>query len=1701
MSNDFNLEASVEVKVTQAVKSVNELLNAIRGIAPAADTTDAALRKMGQGAGDGIRKATREASQLESAVRKAAKAGAVGGDPLPGLGGSNALLNRFTTEQNKAAQATQKTASEVDKLAAAVKKAVDAGGRGDVLPGLGGQNALINRFTKAQDEAARSATRRGKAEQDAAYASYASNIRATEQIEKTERNLNSQRYALYDVSRAWGAVSLAITGALGAMGAVTVDYEKNFARVQRTTEVTGQKATELREALVDLTTQMPQSFGDVTEIATLAGQLGIAEDAVASFTSTVARFSSTTGMTVDSAATQLGRLAELTNTPQTEFENLGSAILKTGINAVATESAILGIASQIATAGDLAGFTVEEIVGLSSALASLGVAPERARGAVQRIFGNITSSVSEGGKSLESFAATSDMTVTEFSEAWKNEPQVAFSAFIDGLKRVNESGGDTNAFLKTLGINAVRDIQTLELLANNTNVYNAALADSRSGYAGATQLSESYAITAETLAAKLQILAQTIMGIIANVGQASSGPLKDLVDIITAVAKGFYELSKNPVAQFFIAGAAGLALMVAGMAGLKAMTALISAQMLALQTAYTSSAFAANRKTGTLRALGAQLGALVIGTQRATAANQAYAASLDAGTGKARAFAAGTAAAASSTRALGGALKGALVGTGVGIALVAVGSAVEALMGAFESSESKAEKFFGTFDGLSSAMRKDTEAYKEAEAAVKGSGVAYRTLETDAKDATAAIDQSAAVLEGSALVAQQGLKGATEEATGAVREQISVLGEYSLASLANAIATNDGTKKLFEQHGPLLAEAGFVFDEYVRKIAEGGGAGEQYIRDLMTVQEDLGAGAMSLIATNRSLTAAEAEAANTAALSADKMVTALASLLGPARDSEAGIEAVAAKAAVLGDSALLGADGLGALDDEAEAAADTVDDFATSLMGAVNAEAAMEGALHKLGNSIRDNGNSFDTLSEQGRNNLNSLSSAISAMAEQAGGDNAMLFTNLYSMLGGLESAGADVQGELGFVYDQLAVLAQEQWGISLDTSQPIGSIYQFIDAAIEALRVRAELERSANPQTPFAPGYKNNSPFAPKPQDNAYDQQIKELERLRKSLGDADKGTKSFNKGLKEMGSNGSGAGSGLRDAAKAAKELKVEIRTVSDWVSDLSSLLARGMQLQFGVQNAKDKIKELWREFKEDLKSDPIDLDELIQRRHGKTEAKDAIAQTYIDMRKAAADAALAVADANRRIQQSLADLSGLRADKKVLEYQLSVAMRHGDELRASQIRAELAKNASDQADAQAELAKNQKDAADAAAAQDRSLKGNSQAAIKNRNTVRGLVSEYGDYIQALRDSGASDAEIRAAVAQSAQDFMDQGTAMGFSAEELAAYRETIARMAPSQSDNTKKLEGNSKAAVENRRKMQNLVDAYHDELKAMAESGASKEELQKKSKELAKKLEEEALKLGFAKDQVTPYKDAVADFGRVVSTVPKDVTVKLKTNADMSGIDRAVSEYNAKKKLVQFNAKVDASSANEWRRNNTGGRGLSKPINTSVKINVDSNMSAKKALQEQLRVANEQLSKAYKASPGGASSAISQWERRVSDIIRKLAKYDVGGFTGRGGRHEAAGIVHKGEFVLPQSMVNQSTGLPDLGAMLRGRVLDFQTPARSAAQNRTSDQPTVVELVPYQLQQLGRMVSTTLAVDGRVVASTQATQNRINQTRGVG
>lgn len=402
--------------------------------------------------------------------------------------------------------------------------------------------------------------------------------KASDAADKHTSSLSSQRYALYDVAGASAVAGAAMLAGGVAVEATTISYDRFFADVDRTSKgLDTAGLDQLKQSLLDITSAIPVSFGDVSKIATNAQQLNIPEADVASFTKTVAEFSATTNISTDQAATDFGRLGQLLKT--TDYRGLADDIAYLGVNAVATESQIVGVAQQIAVSTQAAGFSEKQTLALSTALASLGIAPEKSRGAILRVFSDIQNAATTGGTTLNDFGAIAGTTGQQFAAQWKTDASGAFSSFVHGL------GTDTdtvNQKLTALGITSVRDQQTLGLLAQNSGLLSQALLDvgDSSGY-----LDKSFGVVVETVSAKIDIFTNNIQRMFDTIGQSTNGGIGTGLDLLNGILGSITGILENPVA----AGGAALALGIAAVAGvaLLAYAALLrfAGTMAAVQTA------------------------------------------------------------------------------------------------------------------------------------------------------------------------------------------------------------------------------------------------------------------------------------------------------------------------------------------------------------------------------------------------------------------------------------------------------------------------------------------------------------------------------------------------------------------------------------------------------------------------------------------------------------------------------------------------------------------------------------------------------------------------------------------------------------------------------------------------------------------------------------------------------------------------------------------------------------------------------------------------------------------------------------------------------------------------------------------------------------------------------------------------------------
>lgn len=675
---------------------------------------------------------------------------------------SKARTDAYTAEYN-AAQLTEKAANTALQNKRYSGGWTQQGGEANAR-----NTASLNKMGPGDQEAA------SKQTLEAMRQYYTEMGSAVKTGEEWNRSLISTRYALHDVSNGLLVAGAGLIGFNALVVKAAADYETAFANIERTSGLSGDALGELRQEFVELAQTIPTSFAELSSIGTLAGQLNIPSTGLADFTKTVAMFSATTNVAVEQSAESFGRLDTLLPDVKGNYEALGSSILTVGVNSVATESQIISTTNQIAAAGAQAGLTSSEVIGLAASFASLGVAPEASRGTTIRVLSEINDAVNGSGENLEKFAALSRMSASQFKAAWSGD---AGGTLVKVFQGIGAEGGKAESVLRSMGITAVRDINALLRLGQNAEVVGANFAYAAEGFNSGTQLGDAFAITAETVNSKLQMLVQSVQAFFATIGESGLGPLGIFIDILRGAVNIMTELAQNPIAQW-------------------------SAALIGLLTALGGAALLVS--AGIARIGAGAIALRQVGIEFTRIRTEAGLAAGAIGTTKAALDAAGISA---------NALKAGLISTGIGAAVVvafgAIGAAVEDFNKKAMTASEAAQAAYGDLTALSTAISLDTAA-----------GDGYTQLEGTITKVTERTSEWVGEVE-RATGGQMTLSDATTSTTTALDEQTFSFGKNAQAVVANMLANDQLIQKLVSLKNELSSGGTAMVEGAITAITRG----------------------------------------------------------------------------------------------------------------------------------------------------------------------------------------------------------------------------------------------------------------------------------------------------------------------------------------------------------------------------------------------------------------------------------------------------------------------------------------------------------------------------------------------------------------------------------------------------------------------------------------------------------------------------------------------------------------------------------------------------------------------------------------------------------------------------------------------------------------------------------------------------------------
>lgn len=244
-------------------------------------------------------------------------------------------------------------------------------------------------------------------------------------------------------------------------------------------------------------------------------------------------------------------------------------------NFATTESDIVSMANRLAASGTLAGLTNQEILGLATAMSSVGIEAEAGGTAMTQTLSAIESAVAAGGEKLQKFATVAGESSEEFASKWKNKPVEAIQDFIRGLGKLDEKGESATMVLDDMGLSGVRQSNMLKSLALAADTMTGAVDLSNKAWNENTALTNEASTRYETTESKLKMLRNQVVDMAIDFGGPFVDALKNgleaskpLIQTLSDMAKKFNELSpaqqQHIMKWLAISAAAGPALSILG---------------------------------------------------------------------------------------------------------------------------------------------------------------------------------------------------------------------------------------------------------------------------------------------------------------------------------------------------------------------------------------------------------------------------------------------------------------------------------------------------------------------------------------------------------------------------------------------------------------------------------------------------------------------------------------------------------------------------------------------------------------------------------------------------------------------------------------------------------------------------------------------------------------------------------------------------------------------------------------------------------------------------------------------------------------------------------------------------------------------------------------------------------------------------------
>ena len=294
-------------------------------------------------------------------------------------------------------------------------------------------------------------------------ARFSKGLSRAEQI--AQKRSRAIRNTIRSIGGAFGAIS--VGSLVGGTVKAFSEFEKNLVAVGKTADLEGKALEEFGDKILDIGKKVPVSNNALLQIAATAAQVGVkGSENIAKFTETMARLELATDVVGQEGAASIARLLNVTKTAVTDVDKFANVLVELGNNSAATEAEIVEMATKIGSATAQFGVSANAAAAYGAAFKSLGQEADATSSVLGKVFIALDQATRQGGEDLQRIADIAGMTKEAFRDLFAQDSAQAANAFITGLGKINEAGGDVVGTLEDIGLKGDRVTKILGSAAN-----------------------------------------------------------------------------------------------------------------------------------------------------------------------------------------------------------------------------------------------------------------------------------------------------------------------------------------------------------------------------------------------------------------------------------------------------------------------------------------------------------------------------------------------------------------------------------------------------------------------------------------------------------------------------------------------------------------------------------------------------------------------------------------------------------------------------------------------------------------------------------------------------------------------------------------------------------------------------------------------------------------------------------------------------------------------------------------------------------------------------------------------------------------------------------------------------------------------------------------------------------------------------------